>query len=210
MKHLRFLRSLPGGGKSYLAAQMVKNEPQAMVFTERVYFNPKTIQADYKDLQKQVSEAMQLGLSPLIMDCCNIETKQFIPIVRLAHYHYYDWSIIESMPPWRMEIPELLKRASMTCGPTDIAYMKKRLLETSVELLVSTLKLEPATDPEVSLRSAQIAMENGFFGQVDEHLFDYEDWRKCGGYIPVGGDELAKNLIVKLKPWRDSDFCLVI
>lgn len=213
MKYIRFLRGLSGSGKSHIAAAMAAQD-RAFVISDDDFGGPDIYFLDNKEseevrfkAQMAFADLVRMGLSPIVVDNCNLKPYYLIPYVRLAHQYGYEWSITDTDTPWRLDIPELVKRNKGKVPALMLNELRQDYLDLPTEALNVMLRLEPPTDPELALRDAAIQIEKKFYGRVDNELFDYEDWRKNGGFRPGGGDETAASLSEKLKPWRDVNYC---
>lgn len=211
MKHLRFVRGLPGSGKSHLANMMKENEG-ALVFANDDYM---TVDGKYlwttdraadafHQNQAAVLWAMWDNKTPLVVDSCNIKPYHFMPYVKMAKWHQYEYSIIETNTPWRFDLDELEKRNKHYVTKDILEGMFVDYKSFSVEALKTLLDMEVGFDPEQGVREAQIAIENEMFSRVDELLYEYVEWRRHGGYPPHGADDAMRVISTKLEPWREK------
>lgn len=200
MKHIRFLRGLPGSGLSTLATEMLKNE-RAFLISDQEYDD------DNHGAQRKAAELMHMGFGPIVLDQCNIMSRTLMPFAQLANYYEYNWSVIDIDTPWRLDVKELVKKTKKS-NLNIIESLKFEYLRMPTEALNVILRCEPPVDPDKILRQAQIAIEDCKYSRVDECIFDYRYWRSIGGFIPAGGDDLANSLVDKLLPWQEKDFCI--
>lgn len=214
-KELVIIRGPSGAGKSFLANEM-KEKEGALVFANDdlitvgnvYYWDEKKSEAAHYANQKRISQAMKMEEPLLVLDNCNIKLYHVIPYVRLAHYYNYEWKIVSVNTPWANDSTKLEEKNEHGVTRETIDLMLFELKRMPVEAMDMILRFEVPMDPEVSLRKAQEAVEKGLYREVDEHLYDYNDWVRLGGYSPDGGDEAAESISDKLEAWRESAYIL--
>lgn len=210
-KTLFLMHGLPGSGKSFRASQM-KSEGahvfsnDSLLTTENgVYFwdESRAILAHQKN-QSLVAKAMRQGLTPIVLDNTNIKPYHVTPYVRLGKFYKYEYTLIEIDTPWALDVDELVKRNIHGVSKLVLEKMKKDYINISTDAFKAILQWEMPFDPEVCLRDAQKFMEQDDLTKADECLIDYYDWRRVGGYAPVGGNEVAESIGNKLQEWHSS------
>lgn len=108
------MRGVPGSGKSYTAKQLVDGDT-SKIFSTDAFFSDK-YEFDFKLLdkahnwnQENVREAMQKGITPIVVDNTNILKRDAMIYVIMAKKYQYKPIIKESNSPWWQEIVNLIK-----------------------------------------------------------------------------------------------------
>lgn len=118
------LRGTPGSGKSHLAARLA---PKENIFSTDEWFElqPGGYRENWKVEklfgahrwnQQRAREAMQRGITPLVIDDTNWNAKQARPYVEMALQYQYHVTIRESDSPWWSEIALLLESKKFNEG----------------------------------------------------------------------------------------------
>jgi predicted kinase len=118
---LYILRGVPSSGKSFRARQLVDND-KSKIFSADLFFSPTEDMEEYRRewcveklhaahswCKSGVQNAMQLGVSPIVVDNTNIKRRDFMPYIDLAKQYQYRYEIRESESPWWAEIRPLLE-----------------------------------------------------------------------------------------------------
>lgn len=117
-KKLIIMRGLPGSGKSTKARELF-GEDIDIFSTDDFFVNPETgeYEFDAKLLGrnhglnvKRTEEAMQNGVTPVIVDNTNTRLYEMKKYVQLAQKYGYDVEFHEPDTPWAWDVAELTKR----------------------------------------------------------------------------------------------------
>lgn len=114
-KTLYIMRGLSGSGKSTLAKELGQN---GIVVSSDNYFmedgeykfDPAKLRQAHTWAQRQIEEAMQEGISPIVADNTNVTAWEMRPIVELALKYGYQPEVREPSTPWKFNAEELAKR----------------------------------------------------------------------------------------------------
>lgn len=117
---LYIMRGVPGSGKTYRAHQLV-NQDKSRIFSADKWFSPKEDPEEYRRnwskeklftahnwCKSSLAEAMQRGVSPVVVDNTNIKRRDFMSYIDMANQYQYMYTIEESQSPWWLEIRKLL------------------------------------------------------------------------------------------------------
>jgi predicted kinase len=112
------MRGVPGGGKTYRARQLTTND---LIFSADKWFSRTEDPEEYRKnwakeklftahnwCKSMLSQAMQKGLGPVVVDNTNIKRRDFMPYIDMAKQYQYMYVIEESQSPWWLTIKELL------------------------------------------------------------------------------------------------------
>src|SRR5581483_977563 len=183
MKKIIILRGLPGSGKTYRANQI----ENAVIIPGEAY----------RESQKVCRRLMREGKPLLVLDGRNISYYDIGPFVKLAKWYDYDWEIENINTPWAQDIEELHKRSGV-----EKKIIKKALLHmNSIQFssLIQLLDMLVEVDPEEILFKAQKYLEENELGKADLCMLDYQDWVYTGGYRAIDGDEIALEILARVK-----------
>lgn len=114
-KVLIIMRGISGSGKSTLAKEIGRGG--IILSTDDFWgpnydFDPDYIAEAHFWNQGRADEAMQNGVSPVVIDNTHVEAWEAKPYVEMAQKHGYRVEIQESQTPWRFDAEELAKRNS--------------------------------------------------------------------------------------------------
>lgn len=117
-KLLFLMRGLPGSGKSTLARLLVQQGPNGIILSTDEYFyqngnyqfNPNLIGQAHQWNQKRAKEAMEKGLSPVIIDNTNTQSWEMKPYITMAFKHNYKVAFREPNTWWKFKPRELERR----------------------------------------------------------------------------------------------------
>ena len=130
-KILLICRGLPGSGKSFVAKQAGKG---GVIFStddfwykngEYVY-DEKFAGEAHKWNQKRTKEAMENGISPIVVDNTNVSLYEIRPYVEMAIKHGYKVEYLEPNTPWKFDVDELVKRNTHGLTQEGIQKMLER------------------------------------------------------------------------------------
>jgi predicted kinase len=119
-KEFIIMRGASGSGKSFLAKQLAGENGQ--IFSADDYFmdyqgnynwEGSEISTAHKWNHNRIKEAIENGISPVVMDNTNItmwDMAQSKPIIQHAMERGYDVRIEETQTPWAFDPKELAKR----------------------------------------------------------------------------------------------------
>lgn len=116
---LYIMRGCPGSGKSHLA-QRLTTTPEQIISADQ-WFSPTDNYQEYRAnwaveklfaahnwCKSKVREALQRGVSPIVLDNTNIKRRDFMPYIDMAKQYRYLYEVRESDSPWWLQIKELL------------------------------------------------------------------------------------------------------
>lgn len=117
---LYIMRGPSGSGKSYRANQLAEGDKER-IFSADKWFSKTEDMEEYRAnwakeklftahnwCKGMLAQAMQKGISPVVVDNTNIKRRDFLGFADLADQYQYMWVIEESQSPWWLEIKELL------------------------------------------------------------------------------------------------------
>jgi predicted kinase len=117
-KILIIMRGFPGSGKSTLAQQLGKG---GVVFSTDDYFmspegkyefDPARLGQYHQANLERTREAMQQGISPVVVDNTNVNARAIRPYALLAQEFGYEMEFREPETPWKHDAEELARRNS--------------------------------------------------------------------------------------------------
>lgn len=116
-KQLIIVRGISGSGKSTLAKQLAgttgkifSTDDQFMSPEGEYKFDPSLLGKHHQTNQNLAKEAMQQGISPIVIDNTNTTMKEMQPYVLLAKEFGYKVQFQEPTTPWKFDAEELAKR----------------------------------------------------------------------------------------------------
>lgn len=112
-KRMIILRGISGSGKSTKAKELVQDG--VVLGTDAFWgpdyqFDAERIREAHQWNQQRVREALETGVSPIIVDNTNISMFEFRPYVEMAIEYGYDVEYAEPDTPWKFNAEELAKR----------------------------------------------------------------------------------------------------
>lgn len=115
-KVLIILRGIPGSGKSYTSQEF--SDDGSNVFSTDDYFmqdgnyvfNPSKLSAAHQWNQKRAIEAMDAGVTPVVIDNTNVQAWEAKGYVQAAVERGYRIEVREPETPWKFDAEELAKR----------------------------------------------------------------------------------------------------
>ncbi len=117
------MRGVPGSGKSHTGLRLADGDASKVFSTDQWFENqPGGYKANWKMEklfgahkwnQQRVRQAMQRGITPVVIDNTNMRMKEARPYVEMAQQYQYWVDIRESDSPWWGEIQELLKNKQL-------------------------------------------------------------------------------------------------
>ncbi len=132
LKRLILMVGLPGSGKSSLAKQLGQG---GVVFSTDDFF--ETPEGEYKFVGSMLhryhqlnvdrtKEAMQKGISPIVIDNTNTDARSKKPYDLLAQEFGYTIEFREPETPWKYDAEELAKRNTHGVPKASIERMLRR------------------------------------------------------------------------------------
>ncbi|XP_072920905.1 NEDD4-binding protein 2 isoform X1 [Hemitrygon akajei] len=117
-KSLFLMRGLPGSGKSTLARLIVQQGPNGIILSTDEYFyrngryqfNRSLIGEAHQWNQKRAKDAMEKGLSPVIIDNTNTQSWEMKPYIVMAFKYNYKVAFREPNTWWKFKPRELERR----------------------------------------------------------------------------------------------------
>ncbi|KFW83868.1 NEDD4-binding protein 2, partial [Manacus vitellinus] len=112
---LVLLRGVPGSGKSYLARNILEDNPGGIILSTDDYFNkhgqyhydPNCLGEAHDWNRKRAKEAFEMGITPIIIDNTNIQAWEMKPYVTLAQQFKYEVMFREPDTWWKFKPKEL-------------------------------------------------------------------------------------------------------
>ncbi|NWQ67746.1 N4BP2 protein, partial [Neopipo cinnamomea] len=131
---LVLLRGVPGSGKSYLARNLLEDNPGGIILSTDDYFNkngqyhydPNCLGEAHDWNRKRAKEAFEMGISPIIIDNTNIQAWEMKPYVTLAQQFKYKVMFQEPDTWWKFKPKELERRNIHGVSKEKIKRMLER------------------------------------------------------------------------------------
>ncbi|NWU14660.1 N4BP2 protein, partial [Cephalopterus ornatus] len=131
---LVLLRGVPGSGKSYLARNLLEDNPGGIILSTDDYFNkhgqyhydPSCLGEAHDWNRKRAKEAFEMGISPIIIDNTNIQAWEMKPYVTLAQQFKYKIVFREPDTWWKFKPKELERRNIHGVSKEKIKRMLER------------------------------------------------------------------------------------
>ncbi|NXL99405.1 N4BP2 protein, partial [Tyrannus savana] len=131
---LVLLRGVPGSGKSYLARNLLEDNPGGIILSTDDYFNkngqyhydPSCLGEAHDWNRKRAKEAFEMGISPIIIDNTNIQAWEMKPYVVLAQQFKYEVIFREPDTWWKFKPKELERRNIHGVSKEKIKRMLER------------------------------------------------------------------------------------
>lgn len=138
MNRVYILRSLPGGGKSFLANNLRQQYGGIILSTDSYFlrpdntydFNPKLIEVAHAWNQQRFREEIDKRTNVIIVDNTNIEFWEVKVYVEYAIKHGYIIEVLEPDTEWKYDIEECFKRNSHGVPLETIGKMRSRWQST--------------------------------------------------------------------------------
>ena len=114
-KILYITRGISGSGKSTLAKSLAPKEnifstDDLFMIDGEYKFDPKKLSEYHKINQKRVKEAMEKGISPIVVDNTNTKAWEMKPYVLLADEHGYKTELKEPDTSWKFDAKILAQK----------------------------------------------------------------------------------------------------
>lgn len=128
-KKMIITRGLPGSGKSTKASELGVG---GVVLGSDDFWGPdydfdiSRIGEAHRWNQKRVLDAIQDGVSPIVVDNTNVSLYEIRPCLEMAQAHDYQIEIIEADTPWKFDAEELAKRNKHGVSQENIQKMIDR------------------------------------------------------------------------------------
>ncbi|NXO26658.1 N4BP2 protein, partial [Cisticola juncidis] len=131
---LVLLRGVPGSGKSYLARNLLEDNPGGIILSTDDYFykdgqyhyDPDCLGEAHDWNRKRAKEAFEMGISPIIIDNTNIQAWEMKPYVTLAQQFKYRVMFREPDTWWKFKPKELERRNIHGVSKEKIKRMLER------------------------------------------------------------------------------------
>ncbi|XP_027542555.1 NEDD4-binding protein 2 isoform X5 [Neopelma chrysocephalum] len=131
---LVLLRGVPGSGKSYLARNILEDNPGGIILSTDDYFNkhgqyhydPNCLGEAHDWNRKRAKEAFEMGISPIIIDNTNIQAWEMKPYITLAQQFKYKVTFREPDTWWKFKPKELERRNIHGVSKEKIKRMLER------------------------------------------------------------------------------------
>ena len=112
------MRGISGSGKSTQAKQIQAKEGGVIYSTDEFFydkqgnynFNQEDLIPNHQKNVRRAYQAMQQGISPVIIDNTNLKYEYAESYVRFAHKYGYQVKVVEPSSPWAFNKDELVKR----------------------------------------------------------------------------------------------------
>lgn len=126
-KIMYIMRSLPAAGKSTLAKKLA-GENGVIFSTDEFFYDEKgTYNFDVNKLHrhheanlKRAKEAVDNGVSPIVIDNTNISIRDFYKYAQYAHQHGYNVEYATPDTPWAWDIDAIMTKQEETRTPDRI------------------------------------------------------------------------------------------
>ncbi|NWR47379.1 N4BP2 protein, partial [Regulus satrapa] len=131
---LVLLRGVPGSGKSYLARNLLEDNPGGIILSTDDYFykhgqyhyDPDCLGEAHEWNRKRAKEAFEMRVSPIIIDNTNIQAWEMKPYVALAQQFKYRVMFREPDTWWKFKPKELERRNIHGVSKEKIKRMLER------------------------------------------------------------------------------------
>ncbi|NXB19654.1 N4BP2 protein, partial [Rhagologus leucostigma] len=131
---LVLLRGVPGSGKSYLARNLLEDNPGGIILSTDDYFykhgqyhyDPDCLGEAHDWNRKRAKEAFEMRISPIIIDNTNIQAWEMKPYVTLAQQFKYKIMFREPDTWWKFKPKELERRNIHGVSKEKIKRMLER------------------------------------------------------------------------------------
>ncbi|XP_068870344.1 NEDD4-binding protein 2 isoform X3 [Aphelocoma coerulescens] len=131
---LVLLRGVPGSGKSYLARNLLEDNPGGIILSTDDYFykhgqyhyDPDCLGEAHDWNRKRAKEAFEMRISPIIIDNTNIQAWEMKPYVTLAQQFKYKVMFREPDTWWKFKPKELERRNIHGVSKEKIIRMLER------------------------------------------------------------------------------------
>ncbi|XP_021388870.2 NEDD4-binding protein 2 isoform X1 [Lonchura striata] len=131
---LVLLRGVPGSGKSYLARNLLEDNPGGIILSTDDYFykhgqyhyDPDCLGEAHDWNRKRAKEAFEMRISPIIIDNTNIQAWEMKPYVILAQQFRYEVVFREPDTWWKFKPKELERRNIHGVSKEKIKRMLER------------------------------------------------------------------------------------
>ncbi|NXA80892.1 N4BP2 protein, partial [Thryothorus ludovicianus] len=131
---LVLLRGVPGSGKSYLARNLLEDNPGGVILSTDDYFykhgqyhyDPDCLGEAHDWNRKRAKEAFEMRISPIIIDNTNIQAWEMKPYVTLAQQFKYKVMFREPDTWWKFKPKELERRNIHGVSKEKIKRMLER------------------------------------------------------------------------------------
>ena len=151
-KQLIIMRGISGSGKSTKAQEL--GQGGVVLGSDEFWgpnydFDPSKIGEAHEWNKSRVRQAIEQGISPIVVDNTNTQLWEMRPYVEAAVSHGYNVTFQEADTPWKFDAEELAKR-NQHGVPIDI--IKQMLMNwernPTVENVLSAERSNPPTEPK--------------------------------------------------------------
>lgn len=133
MKKMYILRGISGSGKSTLAKELSDGDDSKVFSTDDFFmeegeykFDPSLLPEAHAWNQSRVREALEKGITPVIVDNTHTQKWEARSYVEMAREFSYAVSFEETKTPWRFDAEELAKKNIHGVPPEAIQRMIER------------------------------------------------------------------------------------
>jgi predicted kinase len=114
-KVLYLMHGVSGSGKSTEAARLgqggvILSSDSFFMHEEEYRFDVNLLPQAHQRCIDQAKEAMEQGVSPIVVDNTNLERWEALPYINLADCYQYEVRIAEPSTPWKLDPEELARR----------------------------------------------------------------------------------------------------
>ncbi|NXO83772.1 N4BP2 protein, partial [Sitta europaea] len=178
---LVLLRGVPGSGKSYLARNLLEDNPGGIILSTDDYFykhgqyhyDPDCLGEAHDWNRKRAKEAFEMRVSPIIIDNTNIQAWEMKPYVTLAQQFKYKVMFREPDTWWKFKPKELERR--------NIHGVSKEKIKRMLERYERCLTVRSILDSSVPDKSEAAGWS--------EDPYQEESQRKREAHSDVKGEE---------------------
>ena len=128
-KVMVLLRGVSGSGKSTVAKEIggeVFSTDDYFMKDGEYQFNPKELTKAHAWNRNRVKEALENGVSPVVVDNTNTQKWEMREYVKMAQEYGYDVQIREPSTPWKRDVDELTERNNHRVPKEAIEKMLNR------------------------------------------------------------------------------------
>lgn len=130
-KVLVILRGLPGSGKSSLAAKLkfsgeVFSTDDFFIENGEYIFDPYKLNEAHVWNKQRTKQALERGVSPIIIDNTNVEAWEMAPYILLGKKYDYEIIILEPDTPWKFNVRVLASKNKHKVSKSKIQKMKEK------------------------------------------------------------------------------------
>ncbi|KYO45908.1 NEDD4-binding protein 2 isoform B [Alligator mississippiensis] len=208
---LVLLRGVPGSGKSFLARNLLEDNPSGIILsTDDYFYKNEQYQYDANCLGEahewnniQAKKAFEKGVSPIIIDNTNIQAWEMKPYIALAQQYKYKVMFREPDTWWKFKPKELERRNIHGVSKEKI----KRMLERYERCLsVNSILNSPVPDKlEITIWNEEPTQDENC-GKKETHSYVKEERPLASLLTSL---ELAEDKSVSATPSVLENSCVI-